>query len=386
MTDQSVELDKEMVALDEERQAKARIYARIGRVVSLVDLVTSGVFLALLVFTSAAVALVRLLATALGSQLLVVAGFVLLLVLAATAVTLPLTVLGGWTLPRRFGLSTQTLGQWAADWLKGVGISLVLAIAIVEVLYWLLAAEPTWWWLIAGGLYVVFVVVLANLAPVVLVPIFFRLTPLPASPLTERLEALARTVGVKVRGVFRMNLSAKTTAANAALMGIGNTRRVILGDTLLDQFTDDEIAVVFAHELGHQAHRDIFRLIGVQSVLTVVSLFVCNVALVRAIAPLGYAGLADVGNLPLLALGIGIISALTGPLGNAISRRFERAADEFALRTTGASAAFVDAMTRLANQNLAEYDPDRWIELIFYDHPSIRRRIQVARSLTSRAG
>jgi STE24 endopeptidase len=348
--------------------------------VSLVDLVLSGVFLALLVFTGASEALARWLDARLGSQLAVVAVFVALMVVAATAVTLPLTVLGGWTLPRRFALSTQTLGHWTIDWLKGLGISLVLGVAIVEVLYALIGAEPTWWWLFAGGLYVVFVVVLANLAPIVLVPIFFRLTPLPASPLTERLEALARTVGVKVRGVFKMNLSAKTTAANAALMGIGNTRRVVLGDTLLDQFSDDEISVVFAHELGHQAHRDIFRLIGVQSALTVSSLFVGSVVLARAVGPLGYAGLADIASLPFLALCLGVTGAVTGPIGNAMSRRFERAADEFAMRTTGGGVAFVNAMTRLANQNLAEYDPDRWIELIFYDHPSIRSRIELARS------
>jgi STE24 endopeptidase len=374
------------VELDRERQEKARVYAAIRRAVSLIDIGIGGAYLALLVATGAAVTLSRALADLFGSQLLVVGAFTLLLILALSVVTLPLTLLGGWTLPKRFGLSTQTLGQWLVDWLKGIGISLLLGLAIVEVLYRVIAVNSASWWLVAGGLYVVFVVVLANLAPVLLVPLFFRLTPLPASPLTERLEAIASAVGVRVRGVFRMNLSAKTTAANAALMGIGNTRRVVLGDTLLDQFTDDEIEVVFAHELGHQAHRDIYLLIATQSLLTLASLFVCNAVLVVFVSRLGYDRLSDVADLPLIALTIGIAGALTGPIGNAISRRLERAADEFALRTTGGTAAFVNAMTRLANQNLAEYDPDRWIELIFYDHPSLRSRIQLAESFSSRQG
>jgi STE24 endopeptidase len=281
-------------------------------------------------------------------------------------------------------LSTQSIGEWLRDWLKGVGISLVVGVGIVEVLYFLLAVTPKWWWLIGGALYVVFVVLLANLAPIVLLPLFFRFTPMPDSSLTQRLETLASRLGVRVRGVFRMELSAKTTAANAALMGIGNTRRIVLGDTLLDRFTDDEIEVVFAHELGHQAHRDIVRLIATQSLLTLGSLFVCGAVLRFAVGPLGFTGLSDVANLPLLGLTIGATGALTGPIGNALSRRLERAADEFALQTTGDADAFISAMTRLANQNLAEYDPDHWVELIFYDHPSIRSRIRFAELFAKR--
>jgi STE24 endopeptidase len=368
----------DVVQIDPERQEQARLYATHRRVISLFDLGFGAAYVVLLVLTGGAIAFRTFLTDTIGSTVMVIAAFVVAFALVLGMVTLPLTMLGGWWVPRRFGLSNQTIGHFVTDLVKSTGISLVIGVAVVEALYFLLAALPSWWWLAAGVLYVVFVVVLANLAPILLVPLFFRLTPLPASPMTERLEALAARLGVHVRGVFRMDLSAKTTAANAALMGIGNTRRIVLGDTLLNHFTEDEIEVVFAHELGHQAHRDIVRLIGTQAILTLVSLFVCSVVLRFAVVPLGYAGISDIATLPLIALLLGFISTVTGPLGNSLSRRFERAADAFALETTKSPSAFISAMTRLANQNLAECDPVWWVERFFYDHPSIRSRIRHA--------
>jgi STE24 endopeptidase len=377
-------MSTDVIRLDLERQERAGRYATTRRVLSLLDLGVSAAYAILLIGTGGALAFRDLLTAHLGSTIVVNAGFLVAFAFVLGIITLPLTILSGWWLPRRFGLSTQSLGLFAGDLLKGTGISLVIGLAVVEVVYLLLAESPSWWWLFASALYVAFVIVLANLAPVLLVPLFFRLTPLPASALTERLEVLALRLGVRVHGVFRMDLSAKTTAANAALMGFGTTRRIVLGDTLLNHFTTDEIEVVFAHELGHQAHRDITRLIATQSLLTLASLYVCSVALRLLVVPLGYASLADVANLPLIALIVGLAGTITGPISNALSRQAERAADAFALQTTKSPDAFISAMTRLANQNLAEYDPDRLVEILFYDHPSIRSRIRFAEEFAHR--
>ena len=179
-------------------------------------------------------------------------------------------------------------------------------------------------------------------------------------------------------------MSAKTTAANAALTGLGRTRRVILGDTLLDCYTSEEIEVVFAHELGHHVHHDIPVMIALQSLGTLVALYVANLTLVAGARALGYHGIDDVATMPLLALALGVLGAITTPLFNWDSRRMERAADCYALQATRDPQSFISTMIRLANQNLAVYRPPRWVEVLFYDHPSIAERVGMAECFTER--
>lgn len=366
------------VPIDTKRQAKAKRYATIKRALFLVDLAIGGLFIGLIIATGAAIGLRDLLLGAPGGRVGLVAAYFLALSIGYSVLTFPLSVYSGWWLPRRYGLSVQSFWAWLADWAKGAGIGLVFGLAAVEVVYALLLGLPGLWWLVAGGLYLLLAVVLANLAPVLLLPLFFKLTPLEPSPLTERLEQLAREAGARVRGVYRMNLSAKTTAANAALMGLGNTRRVVLGDTLLEHYTPREIEVIFAHELGHHVHQDVPRLVVGQSVVTLVGLFLANLVLRWAAAGLGYQGIADVATMPLLAAILGVFGVVTTPLLNGYSRHVERRADRYALQTTHDPAAFLDAMRRLANQNLAELEPAAWVELLFYDHPSIGSRLRAA--------
>ncbi len=246
-----------------------------------------------------------------------------------------------------------------------------MALVVVEVAYALLRLIPNVWWLVAAILYLVLVAGLAQLGPVLFLPMFFKLTPLDEPDLAERLHGLARRAGTRIQGIYRLNLSAKTTAANAMLVGLGRTRRVILGDTLLDRYTSEEIEVVFAHELGHQVHHDIPRLIAFQSAVTLVALYLANLALTQGAARLGYRGIADVATMPLLALVLGVVGTISTPLINWLSRDLESRADCYALTVTEAPRAFSSAMVRLANQNLAVYRPPEWEEWLFYDHPSI---------------
>lgn len=366
------------VRIDRARQVQASRYATARRMLFLVDLVVGALFVGVIILTGAAVSLRTVLSGVPGGRPALVAAYFLVLTLAYTALTLPLSVYSGWILPRRYGVSVQSFTGWLRDLLVGTLIGLAFGLAAVEAVYALLEAVPGLWWLIAGVLYLFVVVVLANLGPVLLVPLFFKMTPLESSPLTERLELLARRAGTRVQGVYRMNLSAKTTAANAALMGLGNTRRVVLGDTLLDRYTPAEIEVIFAHELGHQVHQDVPRLVVGQFVVTLVGLFLASIALTAGPRVLGYRGIADPATMPILAAILGAFGVITTPLLNAYSRHVERKADRYALETTGDRDAFVDAMLRLANQNLAEVEPPGWVEAIFYDHPSIGRRVQLA--------
>jgi STE24 endopeptidase len=221
-----------------------------------------------------------------------------------------------------------------------------------------------------------FNVVLANLAPVLIFPIFFKFKPLEDANLVARLTALAERAKTRVRGVYTMMLSEKTTAANAALMGLGNTRRIVLGDTLYQKYSHDEIETILAHELGHQVHRDIAWMLVVQTVLTVAGFFIADLFLKWSVVWYGYQGIADLAALPLFALALGAFGLLTMPLGNAFSRWRERMADDYALEATHNAEAFVSAMEKLADQNLGELDPERWVEYLLYDHPPLGERIK----------
>jgi STE24 endopeptidase len=198
--------------------------------------------------------------------------------------------------------------------------------------------------------------------------------------LAERLVRLSEQAGARVRGVYRFDMSRRTKAANAALAGLGNTRRILLGDTLLNEFTYDEIETVLAHELGHHVHKDIPVGILVESLLTLVGLFLASLGLRWGALAFGFSGPADVAALPVLALVMGAFGLLTMPLGNAYSRWRERRADEYALRTTGKAEAYASALTRLANQNLADADPEPWVEFLLYSHPALGKRIAMAGS------
>jgi STE24 endopeptidase len=178
-------------------------------------------------------------------------------------------------------------------------------------------------------------------------------------------------------------MSRRTKAANAAIAGLGNTRRIILGDTLINEFTSDEIETVLAHELGHQVHRDIPIGILVDSVITLGGLYLASLVLEWGVVVFGFESISDVAAMPLLALVVGVYGLVTMPLENAYSRQRERRADEYALKLTGKGTAYASALTRLANQNLADADPEAWVEILLYSHPALNKRIAMAEDYPS---
>jgi STE24 endopeptidase len=279
----------------------------------------------------------------------------------------------------------MSLRAWLADLFKGLGLSLVLEAFVIELIYALLALQPQVWWLEVGLILLFFSVVMANLAPILIFPLFYKFTPLPEGELTQRLLALAQRAHTKVRGVFSMQMSNKTTAANAALMGLGNTRRIVIGDTMLDRYTPDEIEVVLAHELGHHVHHDIWKLIISQAVLTLGGLYIANLFLHWIVdTQHAYLALTDAATLPFFFLLTGVFGLIVMPIGNTYSRLIEHQADEYALQVTRNPAAFKSAMTRLANQNLAELEPSPIFEFLFHDHPSIGKRLKHADEFMAR--
>jgi STE24 endopeptidase len=291
----------------------------------------------------------------------------------------PLASIRGYVLPRRYGLLHQSALSWLGDRLKASALGGILGLAGVEVIYGLLRLTP-WWWLIAAAVFFVGYVLMTFVVPVWVLPLFYRLTPLPPGPLRERLLALADRAGVPVVGVWIADQSRKSRTANAAVIGLGRTRRILLFDTLLTEFRPEEIQSVLAHELGHHVHGDIRRGLLVQGLLTLVTFAIADVALRAGVTLAGLSGPADPAGVPWLGLVLLVLGLVAMPIGNAFSRRIERQADDFALVTTADREAFIGAMERLARLNLAERRPHPVKEFMLYSHPAIDRRIARAKA------
>jgi STE24 endopeptidase len=367
-------------SLDPERQKTAKRYARIKRRLMLFELTVAGLYtLSWLLFGWSKI-LKDFLLNFTANDWLLVLGFALIFGGIYYLITLPLSYYSGFVLPHHFDQSTQTLKGWITDQVKGLAVSGILGGLLLEIVYFVLRSYPDLWWLWAAGILLIFSVILANLAPVILLPIFFKLEPLgeERSDLVERLVNLAERAGTKVRGVLKIDMSRRTKAANAALTGLGNTRRILLGDTLLDNFSDDEIETVLAHELAHHVHNDLPLGIIIESLTTLIGFWLASLVLEWGVDFFGFEGVWDIAAFPLFALVMGLYGLVTMPLGNAWSRWRERLADRYALQQTGKSQAFASAMTRLANQNLAEVDPEPWVVFLLYSHPPLRERIALA--------
>ncbi|MEO8681589.1 MAG: M48 family metallopeptidase [Vicinamibacterales bacterium] len=315
-------------------------------------------------------------------EMATVMAFTAAVMLILQLIELPFAFYLGFLLEHEYGLSTQSAGHWLADQAKGFGVGALLAILGSSVVFATLRHWPNQWWMISAAIFAVAMVVLARLAPVVLLPIFYSFKPLDRPELVDRLLALAKKARTDVVGVFEWVLSGHTKKANAALAGMGPTRRILLSDTLLADYSEDEIEVILAHELAHHVHRDLWRGIALQAVVLAGGFYVANLALRAFADPLALRGLADPAALPLLLIAGGVWSFISLPLVNALSRAQERAADRYALTTTRNVDAFVTAMKRLSQQNLAEEYPSPLVRWLFYSHPPIRERIDAAKAFS----
>jgi len=360
---------------------KATRYHRLRRRASLFGTTLAAAWLLLLLVTGLSTSVRDLAATMAGqSFVLTVIYYVVLVALLSEAVQLPLAFYQGVILERRYELSTQTTARWWLDHVKAGGVALLFAVAGALIVWSLLRWNPDSWWLVAALCFASMLVLLAHLAPVLLLPLFYTFTPLDRPALSGRLVALAERAGARVIGVFEWQLSDRTRKANAALTGIGRTRRILLSDTLLAEHSDDEIEVVLAHELAHHVHHDIWKAIALEAVLMTLSFYFADRLLGAAVGHFGLAAKDDVAGLPLLVMAGGAVSLALLPLANAVSRAHERRADRYALEMTGNASAFVSAMKRIAVQNLAEERPSRLVEILFYSHPPIAARLEAARA------
>jgi STE24 endopeptidase len=360
---------------------KASRYHRAKRRVTVLATAGAAAVLALLLVSGGSVRLrdLSVMATAstpdAGST---VAVYVLLLSLVQALLTLPLAFYDDYLIEHRYGLSSESHGEFMRDHGKAALFNIGLALAGAEVVYAAMRTWPRGWWIVSSAALGCGLVVLAVLAPVTLFPLFYRFRPLDRQSLQERLTALSRRAGVRVLGVYEWGLGAKTRRANAALVGSGRTRRVLVSDTLLADYSDDEIEAILAHELGHHVHHDMSTAMAVQAALILTSLGLSALTLRMLWRPLGLLGPSDVAGWPVLLLTGGALVLCATPIVNLLSRHHERRADRYALALTNRPAAFVSAIRRLGVQNLAETNPSRLTLCLFHSHPPVGERIGAA--------
>lgn len=359
---------------------KAARYQRLRRRASVAAVLWSGGLLTWLTWSGVAVGLRRLVESWVGSdgRVLGVACYVATLLLLHETGAGLLSYLGGFRLDRRYGVSSQTAAQWCADEVKAWLVTVVVAVPAAAATLWTMDLFPRWWWAAAAAGFTLFVALMAGLAPVLLFPLFYTIKPLEKDELRSRLLRLAERAGARVLGAYEWGLGEKSRKANAALAGLGATRRILVSDTMLADYSDDEIEVVLAHELAHHVHGDLWKGLVIDGLLMFVAFFAADRAIGLVGPRAGLSGSGDLAALPLLLLATGAVFLAASPIVHARSRAHERRADRFALELTRNPAAFVSAMRRLGQQNLAEPEPSRLTTWLFHSHPPLQERIAIA--------
>jgi STE24 endopeptidase len=364
---------------------KATHYHRLHRRASFAATLLGLTFLVLVSITGLAPALGARLAAAVGpSRTLVAACFAAVLLLAHELLALPLAYYRGVTLERRYGLSSETPRHWWLTHVKALAVGGVMTVVGAAAVSALLAWSPERWWVIGTLLFAAILLAAAWAAPVWLFPMFYEFRPLDRPALRARLVELARTAGSPVDGVFEWRLGDRTSKANAALVGIGATRRILISDTLLATHSDDEIEVILAHELAHQVYGDLWSTLALQAAIAGAGLYAAHRALEVVGGALGAGAPGDVAALPIVAVASGGVTLALRPVAHALSRAHERRADRFAIERTANPGAFVSAIRRVSSQNLAEERPPAWVEALLHSHPSTTRRVEAAQRWAER--
>lgn len=313
-----------------------------------------------------------------GSYWAALVVYLIIFVVLLQIVETPLSYYSGFVVDHRFRLSTQSVKDWAVDELKGLGIEVAFAVLAGVALYYLIMTISLWW-LAAAILFAIFSIMLSIILPYVLMPIFYKVTPITDTSLKDDLLQMSRKMGASsVDRVLVADESKKSVRANAFFSGIGKSKVIVLFDTLLNDFTRREIVTVVAHELGHYVNKDIWKEAAISGLLALPPFYIADYVLRQSAEGLGLAGIVDPAGIPLI-LGVIIgVNFLLQPVSNGISRVTERKADEFALRAADDSDAQASAERRLADLSLGVDKPSRFVELFFYTHPSSARRVKLA--------
>jgi STE24 endopeptidase len=363
-----------------EQRAEAKRYSNISLACTIADMAIDLIYLGLMAFVFARpidtwLASFPILAGP-QSMLRLIALFSIVMLLHIL-VSLPLSFYSHYVVEHQFGLSNQTIRRWLRNWALSNVLTFALGAVLNVGLFWIIWNTGSYWWLIAAAAFFVVSIVLGQLAPVLIMPLFYKIEPIENAELDARLKQLAQGTGIKIEGVYRLGLSADTQKANAMLAGLGRTRRVLMGDTLLEKFSPDEIDVIFAHELGHHVYKHIPKMIATGVVVSLAGFYLIDRVIVWW-AGIPSAASAPTSALPLIMFTLTAFSLALSPLQNAISRFYERQCDRYALGRTKNLTAYRSAFWKLARLNKADTVPHPLEVLLLHSHPPISERLAMA--------
>ena len=310
-----------------------------------------------------------------SNQYLLFLAFLFMVGLVGSIISLPINFYTGYYLEHKYNLSNQTFWKWVLEGIKGLLVSLVIGVPILLTFYYILNTFNSLWWLPFAIIMFFISVVLAQIFPVIIFPIFYKITPIENEELKDRIKRLSMNAKLKVENVYRFDMSKNTKKANAAFTGLGKTKRIILGDTLLDNYSEDEIETVIAHELGHFKKKHIVKNIIIGTASSFLTLYLIALLYQNSLQWFGFNSITEIAALPLLALWSMLLGLIQSPLGNILSRKFEYEADEYAIEETRKPMAFTNTLEKLTDQNLGDREPHPFVEWFFYSHPSIKNRL-----------
>jgi len=366
------------MAIEHHEDDRAKRYNNTKLIVGIVGFIIQIAFLQVVLLTGASAYLADQVLGWFANAYISMLIYIVILGIMDGILLFPLDLYSGFFLEHRYSLSNQTFGRWAWEELKGALISFaVILTPIMLALYYCIRRFDDLWWLPVACAVFLFTIILSELAPVLIMPLFYKFIPVTDEEISRKLTERAESSGLRVRGIFSFNMSKNTKKANAALTGLGKTRRIILSDTLLENFTADEIESVFVHELGHHKYRHIWKGLAINAVSIFAALYIVAHLHRLSLGAYGFQRLDDIAALPLLGFFIALYGLIIVPVGNLASRHFERQADRYEIQETG-SEVFISAMNRLASMNISDKTPNPIVEFLFYSHPSIGKRIKMA--------
>ncbi len=368
----------------DEKNTQAKKYERSKIILSIVQTTLSLLLIILIIFGGYSVEIRDYVDGQSANPYIQLSLFVIILSLIFTIIDFPLSFIKEFWLEHRYQLSNQTAAAWLWEQIKALLVGVVIFVPLLLIFYYLLRNAPHTWWLWTAAVLFLFSIVLGRIAPQVIFPLFYKFEPLQDEQLTKRMQRLAEAGKFRLQGVYKFNMSKDTKKANAAFTGMGKSRRIILGDTLLDNLTVDEIEAVFAHEVGHYVHKHLHWGIISGALNIFVMLFLGDRIYSWALHGLQLRGPADLAALPLLALILSVLGFVAAPLSNMLSRRFERQADAYAVQVSSRPEAFIEALKKLSVLNLTDTRPHPLIEFLFHSHPAVSKRIQMIESLLHR--
>lgn len=345
-------------------------------------------FVLLLIFVASGISqnLYTLIQNEVPGKYLIFLIYVLVVGLGMAIVFLPLSFYTEFYLEHKLNLSNQTFIKWVWENTKALLISLVIGIPILLFFYYSLLTFNGLWWLPFAIVLFLVSVILARIVPVFILPLFYKISPIDNKDLKERINKLAVDAGIRVENVYKFDMSKNTKKANAAFTGIGKSKRILLGDTLLDSYSEDEIETVIAHELGHYKKKHIIKNIIIGTASSFLTLFLIALFYKLSLSWFGFEKIQEIAALPILTLWGMLIGLIQTPITNVISRKYEYEADEYAVESTKKPNAFVSTLERLTDQNYGDKNPHPFVEWFFYSHPSIKKRINGVKNAALKLG